>query len=131
MTHATGTFDIAFGSEDVVHEVEGGPKLTHADGKQSFTGDIQGDGSVEWLMCYTPDGSATLVGLNRIEGTMGGRRGSFVVESTGDHDGSQSKGIWRVIEGSGTEDLAGLRGEGTWHAPGGPQGTYSLEYELA
>src|SRR6266498_3921468 len=39
--------------------VEGnGEKLTHASVTQHFTGDVKGDGSVEWLMCYRPDGTA-------------------------------------------------------------------------
>jgi len=130
MASASGTFTIGSFHEDAYHEADGEPKLTRAGGEQTFSGDIHGEGLVEWLMCYSVDGSARFVGLQRIEGSLGPRTGSFVVESSGDHDGEQSKGTWRVVEGSGTGQLVGIRGEGSFHAPGGAEATYQLEYEL-
>ncbi len=128
MTDASGTFRVTGGGEDTYHEREGEPKLTKVSGTQRFTGDIEGDGSVEWLMCYLPDRTARFAGLQRVEGSIGGRTGSFVMESVGGHDGTASKGVWTVIAGSGTGDLAGLTGEGTFDAPGGPEVSYRLEY---
>jgi hypothetical protein len=128
MTDATGTFQVTGGGEDTYHEQEGGPKLTRVSGSQRFTGDIKGEGSVEWSMCYLPDATARFAGLQRVEGSIGGRTGSFVMESVGSHDGKASKGVWRVIVGSGTGDLSGLTGEGTFDAPGGPEVSYRLEY---
>jgi uncharacterized protein DUF3224 len=129
MASATGTFAITSAEEDTYHEREGDPKLTRARGNQRFSGDIEGDGSVEWLMCYSPDGTARFVGLQRIEGSVGGRTGRFVIEAVGHHDGTRSKGTWTVIEGSGTGELSGLSGEGSFEAPG-PEASYSLEYRL-
>lgn len=128
MTDASGTFQVTGGAEDAYHEQQGGPKLARVSGTQRFTGDIEGEGSVEWSMCYLPDGTARFAGLQRVEGSIGGRTGSFVMESVGSHDGKASKGFWRVIAGSGTGDLAGLTGEGTFDAPGGPEVSYRLEY---
>jgi hypothetical protein len=128
MTEAAGTFQVTGGGEDTYHELEGGPKLTKVKGTQRFTGDIEGDGSVEWLMCYLPDGTARFAGLQRVEGSIGERTGSFVMESVGSHDGKASKGVWKVIAGSGTGHLSGLSGEGTFDAPGGPTVSYRLEY---
>jgi uncharacterized protein DUF3224 len=130
MTEAAGTFKVTGGGEDAYHEQVGGPKLTRVSGTQRFTGDIEGDGSVEWLMCYLPDGTARFAGLQRIEGWIGERPGTFVMESVGDHDGKASKGTWTVIAGSGTGDLSGLTGEGTFDAPGGPEVSYRLEFKL-
>jgi hypothetical protein len=130
MQHATGTFELTAWSEDALHEEEGGTKLTRASGTQRFTGDIEGDGAVEWLMCYSPDGAARFVGLQRIEGSVGGRKGSLVIESFGDHDGQQSKGTWAIIAGSGSGELAGASGEGSFEAPGGPKVSYNLDYQL-
>jgi hypothetical protein len=117
--------------EDVYQELDGGGKLTRANGTQRFTGDIEGDGSVEWLMCFSAEGSARFVGLQRIAGSIGDRTGTFVVESTGSFDGKQSTGTWTVIAGSGTGDLSGVSGEGSFEAPGGPEASYSLEYDLS
>jgi hypothetical protein len=131
MTDASGTFEVSGWDEETVHEREGDVKLTRVSGTQRFSGDIEGDGSVEWLMCYMPDGAARFVGLQRISGAIGDRRGSFVVESSGDHDGARSKGIWTVVDGSGTGDFAGISGAGGFEAPGGPEVTYRLAYRLA
>lgn len=131
MSNATGTFEITSGSEDPYEETQDGVKLTRASGTQRFTGDIEGDGSVEWLMCYLPDRSATFVGLQRIDGSVDGHSGSFVMQAVGMHDGKQSKATWSVVTGSGTGELASISGEGSFHAPGGPQVTYDLEYRLS
>ena len=130
MTRATGAFEVLGGGEDPIEEIDGGIRLTHASGKQAFTGDIAGDGSVEWLMLYRSDRTAHLVGIQRITGSVGGRRGSFVIAADGDHDGSSSRIEWAVVAGSGTGELAGIRGSGQMFAPGGRTGTYELEYEL-
>jgi hypothetical protein len=128
--HARGTFEITSMGEDMYLEIEDGTKLTRAYGAQRFSGDIEGEGSVEWLMCYLPDGTARFVGLQRIFGSIGEHRGGFVLESVGTHDGKDSRGIWSVIEGSGTQDLAGLKGDGTFEAPSGPVASFELHYEL-
>ena len=87
-------------------------------------------GSIEWLMCYLPTGAARMVGHQRIEGSVDGRRGSFLMEAVGEHDGKASTATWRIIDGSGTGDLAGIRGEGGFEAPGGKTVAYHLDYDL-
>ena len=44
------------------------PKLTRASVTKTFTGDLEGDGRVEYLMVYRADGSAAFVGLERVVG---------------------------------------------------------------
>jgi Protein of unknown function (DUF3224) len=124
-----GAFEVLSGDEDPWVE-GGGVKLTHVTGVQRFQGDIDGDGSVAWLMCYVPVGGARFVGMQRIEGSIAGRSGSIVMESVGDHDGKASKGTWRVIPGAGTGELAGIEGRGSFDAPGGKQVDYELELEF-
>ncbi len=130
MATLTGTFEITSMGEDTLRELDGGAKLSHANGTQRFSGDIEGDGSVEWLMCYLAGGGASYVGLQRIEGSLAGKKGSFVIQAVGRFDGGASSGSWAVIEGSGTGELEGITGEGRFEAPGGPNATYSLEYRL-
>jgi len=130
MSKATGTFSVTGGSEQTIHEAPGEVRLTRVSGTQRFGGSIVGVGSVEWVFCYRPDKSARFLGIQRLEGSIEGRTGSLVMESTGNHDGKQSNGRWRVIPGSGTEQLAGISGEGTFDAPGGAEVTYELDYQL-
>jgi Protein of unknown function (DUF3224) len=131
MTIARGSFTLTGGDEKTIRDAEGEFRLTRVSGTQTFEGGIVGQGSVEWLMAYSPDRSARYVGFQRVEGTIGDRSGSFMLESTGFHDGRSSVGSWRVVPGSGTGDLAGITGHGSFEAPGGPVVAYELEYELA
>lgn len=131
MAKATGTFTVTGGSEQTVREAPGEVRLTRVSGAQRFAGSIVGEGSVEWVFCYRPDRSAVFTGLQRIEGSIDGLSGSLILESSGEHDGKRSKGRWRVVAGSGTGELAGIAGEGSFEAPGGPEATYELEYGRA
>lgn len=127
---ATGKFSVTGGSEQTVHDAPGEIKLTRVSGSQRFGGTIEGLGSVEWVFGYRSDRSAVFAGLQRIEGSIDGRSGSVVLESTGEHDGKTSKGRWRIVPGSGTGELAGISGAGSFDAPGGPEASYELEYRL-
>jgi hypothetical protein len=130
MARATGTFEITSHDEEVVRDADGEPRLTHARGAQRFSGDIDGDGNVDWLCCYLQNGSARLIGLQRVEGTIADHRGSFVVEAVSDHDGRQSRGTWTVVPGSGTGELADIAGSGGFEAPGGRAVSYWLDHDL-
>jgi hypothetical protein len=130
MNTATGTFTVTGGDEQVIRDAEGEFRLTRVTGTQRFEGTIAGQGSVEWVMCYSPDRSARFVGFQRIDGSIGAHAGTFLMESTGFHDGRSSIGSWRVVPGSGTGELAGISGHGTFEAPGGAVVSYQLEYDL-
>ncbi len=129
-THGTGTFEIAEWKEAGYQNLEGGGGLAQADVGQKFSGDIEGAGSVRWLMFYRPDKSADWVGLQVVAGTLGGRAGTFVLRSSGIFDGATAAGEWSVVEGSGTGELGGLSGTGRIEAPMGGRATYTLDYRL-
>jgi hypothetical protein len=130
--HATGTFQVTSWDERAILGEDDGAKATRAEVSTTYEGDIAGEGSVEWLMGYADDGTASFVGLERIVGRVGERAGSFLVRHQGTFDGKLAKGDLRVVRGSGTEDLRGLKGEGTFEAGMGEDGTRSvtLDYEL-
>ncbi len=106
------------------------PKLTRAAVTKTFTGDIEGEGQVEYLMMYRNDGSATFVGLERVVGQVAGRAGSFVLQRTGRFEDGVAKESYSVIPGSGTGQLHGLRGEGTSAVGHGTEYPVTLHYEL-
>lgn len=130
MVTAKGTFTVTGGSEQTIREAPGEVKLSRVSGTQRFGGGIVGDGSVEWVFCYRSDRSARFVGFQRIDGSVDGRSGSLVIESAGNHDGKQSRGRWHIVPGSGTGELVGIGGEGSFEATGGPVVAYELEYEF-
>jgi len=106
------------------------PKLTRATVIKTFTGDIEGEGRVEYLMMYRTDGSATFVGLERIVGRIGARAGSFVLQRSGVFESGQAKESYSVVPGSATDDLRGLAGDGSSAVGHGTQFPFVLSYEL-
>ena len=107
------------------------PRLTRASVTKTFTGDIEGEGKVEYLMMYRPDGSATFVGVERITGRIGQKAGSFVLQRNGVFENGQAKETYVVIAGSGTGDLRGLTGEGNSSVGHGMEHPFELHYEFA
>jgi hypothetical protein len=130
MTHAQGKFDIASWDEEPYIEVDEARKLTRALVTQRFSGDLEGDGSVQWLMFYRTDGTADFVGMQHVDGTVRDNKGSFVLETTGTFDGKKASADWTVVEGSGTGDLEGVQGTGRMEAPMGSTATYEFDFTL-
>jgi hypothetical protein len=129
-TRANARFAIKSWDEKPYSEGQDLPKLTRASVTKTFTGDIEGDGQVEYLMMYRSDGSAAFVGFERVVGRMGGRTGSFVLQRTGVFEGGQAKETYVVVSGSGTGELRGLRGEGTSAVGHGMEHPFTMDFEL-
>lgn len=128
---ANARFAIKSWDEKPYSEGPDQPKLTRAAVTRTFTGDIVGEGQVEYLMLYRGDGSATFVGLERVVGQVAGKAGSFVLQRTGVFEQGVAKESYVVIPGSGTGELRGLRGEGTSAVGHGMEHPLTLHYELA
>jgi hypothetical protein len=126
---ATATLTYTSWDEET-YATTGAGKLTRASVKQTAAGDIDGDASAEWVMAYRADDTADFLGLQRVDGRLGGRSGSFVLESRGTFDGKEARGSLTVVPGSGTDELAGISGSGEFSAPHGRELAVSLEYEL-
>ena len=109
-------------------EPAGGPVLTRIHVEESFSGDISGDGVVEFLQAARADGSASFVGIERVTGTIAGRNGTFLLQDAGTVQDNIVSGDWFVIPGSGTGKLAGLRGEGGFRANLGEGAQVHLDY---
>lgn len=107
------------------------PKLTRASVTRTFTGDIEGDGQVEYVMMYRADGSATVLGMERIVGRIGDRTGSFVLQRLGAFEDGLAKESYSVVPGSATGELVGLSGGGQSAVGHGMEHPFELAYELA
>ena len=119
----SATFEVKDWVETPLDEVEM-PKVTRAVVAKTYSGDIDGTSTTEWLMSYAEDGSATFVGMERISGSVGGREGSFVVKHDGKYEGGAAVGSLTVVRGSGTDALTSVEGEGTFRAD--PAGSVRL-----
>jgi hypothetical protein len=127
---AHSLFTIKSWDEKPYSEGQDLPKMTRAAVTKTFTGDIAGEGQLEYLMMYRRDGSAMFVGLERIVGQVAGKAGSFVLQRTGVFENGVAKESYFVIPGSGTGALQDLRGEGTSAIGHGTEHPLTLNYEL-
>jgi hypothetical protein len=112
----------------VYDEPAEGPVLSRIHVEESFLGDISGDGVVEFLQAAQPDESASFVGIERVTGSVAGREGTFLLQDAGTVQDSIVSGDWFVVPGSGTGQLAGLRGEGGFRANLGEGAQVHLDY---
>jgi alkylhydroperoxidase/carboxymuconolactone decarboxylase family protein YurZ len=104
---------------------------------ERFTGGIVGEGDATHLRLERSDGTGTLICYERITGSVGGRKGSFLLEAKGAMEPrALVHGHWEIVDGSGTGELEGLRGYAEFSAqrdeksPTGWRANTSLTYWL-
>ncbi len=95
-----------------------------------FHGDLEAISKGEMLSAGSPQsGSAGYVAVERVTGTLQGRRGSFALQ----HNATMHRGDFMlnviVVPGSGADDLQGLRGVMQIVIAGGRH-SYEFEYEF-
>jgi len=105
-----------------------GPALLAISLTETFAGDIEGESAVRALQVAHGDKSASLVSLQRFRGTLGGHRGTFVLQGAEIIENGKIKATWFVVPGSGTGDLSGLRGEGGFEGRFGKGSEGTLDY---
>ena len=129
-THAKGSFEVT-----VVPLTEGARKDAWAPGRMSidkhFTGDLLGKSQGEMMTAMTGvQGSAGYVAIERFEGTLLGRKGTFLLQ----HNAIMRRGVpgeWSVlvVPDSGTGELQGLSGSMTITIAG-DEHSYTLDFAL-
>lgn len=108
-----------------------GPKLTLAEKDLAFEGELEGTAAARSSIVQLGSGSTVATGHLLITGRVGDRSGSFVLEESVSGGPGGAKATWRVVPGSGSAELAGLEGEGSWEWQHGAElVTYTLAYRL-
>jgi Protein of unknown function (DUF3224) len=129
MSRAEGTFDIDRFDAEQPHDDRDGVKLAHAHITKTFHGDLSG-GSETDIITVHAEHPAAYAGIERFEGTLRGRKGGFVLQ----HNAGGANGVpwmtWKIVETSGTGELAGIRGEGQIIIGEDGGHSYTLDYEL-
>lgn len=98
---------------------------------KQFHGDLEATGKGQMLMAGTGvKGSAGYVAVEKVDGTLHGRNGAFVLQ----HSGTMTRGVPQliitVVPDSGTGELAGLAGKMAIDIAEGKH-SYDFEYTLA
>ena len=128
--HASGPFEVKIAPESpsALGQRAGLGRLTI---DKRFHGDLEAESQGEMLSFGNPKaGFAGYVAIEKVSGTLHGRRGSFALQ----HSSTLAAGVpsqsISVVPGSGTEELQGLTGRMEVDiAPGGAH-AYRFEYSL-
>jgi hypothetical protein len=115
-------------SESHPYDLAAGPQLIEVRLSESFAGDIEGESPVRGLQVLRSDRSASMVSMQRFNGKLGGRQGSFVLQGSEIVEQGTIKATWFVVPGSGTGELSGLRGEGGFEGQFGKGSEGILDY---
>ncbi|GHJ25966.1 DUF3224 domain-containing protein [Streptomyces hygroscopicus] len=132
-THTTGHFTYADWKETAAGAAEGGAKLAHAMVTNTFSGGIEAPRtSCQYAITYVTEKTGVCCGYELLAGTLDGRAGSFVVVQHGSWgEDATVHCSFEVVPGSGTGELAGLTGSGTFSAVRGEtEIPYSFDYQL-
>ncbi len=131
---AAGTFKTISWEEATPPEGHVGPRVAHAHTSDQWEGLISGTSVADHVMYYTGDGenwgAGTFYGFELITGEVDGRKGRFVLLHVGSFDGTTVRADLSVVEGSGTDDLAGLRGSGSFEATHGEGDATAYTFEV-
>ncbi|PWN06639.1 DUF3224 domain-containing protein [Rhodohalobacter mucosus] len=107
-----------------------GMKLGRMSIDKTFEGDLNAVSKGEMLSAMTPEkGSAGYVAIEQVEGTLSGKKGSFVLQHYGIMTNGDQRLILEVVPGSGTGELEGLAGSMAIIIEDGKH-TYEFEYKL-
>lgn len=129
-TTGSATFSSKAWEETPYAEMDAGRKLTRVHAIFTYEGDLDGEGTVDYLMAYSPDGTGNFVGLERIVGNVNGKSGSFVIQHSGEFDPKAVKAKWDFIAGLGTDGLEGITGGGNLILEGHGPYPFTFEYDI-
>jgi hypothetical protein len=129
MPHANGTFDVQLKPQSDAENV-GDPTVGRLSLDKQFHGDLEATSKGQMLAVSTEiDGSAGYVAMERVNGTLHGRSGTFALQ----HNGIMTRGAPQltitVVPDSGTGELVGLAGSMMINITDGNH-FYEFEYTL-
>ena len=129
MHHAVGTFEVKLKPEPL-SEVASKTEIGRMSMDKTYQGQLEGTSQGEFLASGSASGSGSYVAIEKITGSLDGKRGSFVLV----HQGTMVKGgspqlTVSVVPGSGTGELVGISGTLQIVIKDG-QHTYVFDYSL-
>lgn len=128
-TRATGPFEVKLNPQPAYNAAEDALLGRMSIDKQ-FHGDLEATSKGEMLTAGTSvKSSAGYVAIERVTGTLEGKKGSFALQ----HSGTLTRGVpgltISVVPDSGTDQLAGLTGKMSIEIANGKH-SYVLEYSI-
>lgn len=98
---------------------------------KQFQGDLEATSKGQMLAAMTAEkGSAGYVAIEKVSGTLHGRKGTFVLQHSGTMNRGDQQLSIAVVPDSGTGELVGLIGKMTIKIEGGKH-FYEFQYTIA
>ena len=94
-------------------------------------GDIEATGPGRYLMQYPTADTCHYAGYLVMDGTLDGKSGQFIIYEVGDWTTGIAASKWQIVEGSGTGELKGITGQGSYAAEHDKTVHYELSYEIS
>ena len=129
MPQAKGEFEVKRIPQDEL-DIGGGASVGHSRFDKRFHGPLDATSVVHMLAVMSPvQGSGAYVAIERIEGTLDDREGSFFAQHNGIMDRGKPSLDLTVVPDSATGELTGLRGRIAIDITGGKH-FYTFDYEF-
>lgn len=111
MTQATGRFEVQL-TPQAADESIATANLPRMLIDKTFLGDLEATSMGQMVAAMTAvEGSAAYVAMERVSGTLHGRRGSFVLQHSSTMNRNVPTQRISVVPDSGTDELIGLSGQ--------------------
>ena len=125
---ASGTFDVKLTPKDQGADATVGGMTID----KEFHGDLAGTSQGQMLMASSSSvkNSAGYVAIEKVTGTLNGRRGSFYLQHTGVMTRGAGELTITVIPDTGTDQLSGLQGRMTITIAADGKHSYDFDYTL-
>ena len=126
---AKGEFEVKRIPQDEL-DIGQGATVGHSHFDKRFHGPLDATSVVHMLALMSPvQGSGAYVAMERIEGTLDGRRGSFYTQHNGIMDRGKPSLDLTVVPDTGTDELVGLHGRIAIDIADGKH-FYTFEYDF-
>ena len=126
-THASGTFEVKLSPQD---DKSGDSSLGRMTIAKQIHGDLEGTSAGQMLTAGTAvTGSGVYVAIEKVNGTLQGRKGTFILHHTGVMTRGAPQLTITVVPDSGTGELEGLSGKMTINIADGKH-SYEFDYTL-
>lgn len=121
-----GIFQVTGWDEKPYSEDSDGVKLTNAKVTQTYTGSIEGQSQVQYIMAHNSDKSAAFVGMEKVTASINGKSGSFAIQHNGKFENGVASSNFVIVTGSGQGELSGIEGSGSFESTEGGKSKYLL-----
>ncbi len=129
-SHAAGTFDVKVIPQKPDNLEAEAANFQRLSLDKQFHGALEAISKGEMIGVMTEvKGSAGYVAMERVTGTLDGRKGTFVLQHSGTMTHGDSRMSVTVVPDSGTGELAGISGAMTIKIEEGKH-FYNFEYQL-